>query len=132
MWVVDASVYIAAATESDRNHERARIWLEESAAGSLVAPNLLLTELAASVRRLTSSRRAAERAVAELRDDGLVELVPLTRERGLQAAEVAAMTGVRGADSVYLALARELDASLITLDRQQLERGKMVATVRRP
>ena len=45
---------------------------------------------------------------------------------------MAARLGVRGADAAYLALAAERNDALVTLDRQQLERGKDAVEVRRP
>ena len=134
MWVLDASVYVACVTDSDRHHRRSRSWLESvlEAEDRLVAPNLLIAELAASVRRLTGKQDVAQRVVSELLEDGLIEPLPVTQERSLRAADIAAAAGVRGADAVYLALAQELAATLVTLDRQILKRGKPVARVQRP
>ena len=126
MPVIDASVYISLANEADRYHERCIAWFESSLhmAEPLSAPDLLLAEVAAAIRRLTGSSKLARQAVSGIQDTERIELFPLTSKRSEAAAEVAAMTGVRGADAVYLALARELDEPLITLDRQQLERGR--------
>ena len=134
MFVLDASVYVASVTEGDRYQEVSQQWLERCIRESqqLVAPNLLAVEVVGAVRRLTGSREVAVRAASRMRDDELVELLPLWRERARRAAEVAASTSVRGADAVYLALAQELDVPLVTLDRQQLQRGGAVADVRRP
>jgi predicted nucleic acid-binding protein len=49
-----------------------------------------------------------------------------------QAASVAAEHRIRGCDAVYIALADQLDDVLVTLDRQQLERGAAVVAVREP
>ena len=134
MWVVDASVYVASLSGTDRHHARAWSWFETAAGRGdrLLAPNLLAVELAASIRRLADDETLARRAVSELLADQLVELAPLTAERGLRASEVAVRAGVRGADAVYLALAEELGAVLVTLDRQLLKRGGLVARVQRP
>jgi predicted nucleic acid-binding protein len=93
---------------------------------------LLLVEVAASIRRLTGSTKLARRVLLELQEAELIDLYPLTAARSEAAANLAASTGVRGADAVYLALARELEEALITLDRQQLERGKGVVDVTKP
>ncbi len=134
MPVVDASVYVSIAHGADRHHERCLRWLEAGLERQepLVAPNLLLVEVAAAVRRLTGRRQLAEAAVADLLETGLIELVPLSAERAARAAGIAAAAGVRGADAVYLALAEELDATLVSLDRRQLERGAGIARVERP
>ncbi len=134
MAVVDASVYVSIAHGADRHHQRCLRWLGSclERGESLVAPSLLQVEVAAAVRRLTGERRLAETVVAELRETGVIELVPLDAGRAARAAGIAAAAGVRGADAVYLGLAAELGTPLITLDRRQLERGAGVADVRRP
>ena len=134
MPVVDASVYVAIAHEADRFHGRCLGWFEESLRTGLhlLAPGLLVVEVAAAVRRLTGDRRLADRVVSDLLETGAIELLPLTMDRSRRAARAAASAGVRGADAVYLALAEELDETLVTLDRQQLRRGGVVARVERP
>ena len=81
-----------------------------------------------------TATRAGPTAVlaSVVQEDELIELYPLTAARSEAAAKLAASIGVRGADAVYLALAKELKEKLITLDRQQLERGKRVVDVTRP
>ena len=47
------------------------------------------------------------------------ELVPVSADLGRLAAALASDHRLRGCDAVYVALARERGARLITLDRQQ-------------
>lgn len=134
MPVVDASVWVSLCHAGDRHHARSRRWLENSLgeAEPLAAPTLLRVEVAAAVRRLTGDRGLAEEALATFDGQNWVELVDLDSERGLRAAEIAAATGVRGADAVYLELAIQRGVTLVTWDRQQLERGSTVARVETP
>lgn len=134
MPVIDASVYVAVANQADRHHGRSLTWLESTLRekGALAAPSLLVIEVAASIRRLTGSLDVAERVVSDLQKATAVELYPLTLARSDLAARLASLTGVRGADAVYLALAKELGEPLVTLDRQQLERGREIVEVKKP
>lgn len=134
MPVIDASVYVSLANEADRQHDRCIAWFESSLymADPLAAPGLLLVEVAAAIRRLTGSTKLAHHVVSEIQETERIELYPLTGARSEAAADLAAITGVRGADAVYLALAKELEEPLITLDRQQLERGKGLISVKKP
>lgn len=70
--------------------------------------------------------------MAALDECGWIDLVVLDAERGRRAAGVAAATGVRGADAVYLELAAQRREPLVTWDRQQLQRGAAVARVQTP
>ena len=134
MPVVDASVWVSLCHAGDRKHAKSRRWLERALgeAERLAAPTLLRVEVAAAVRRLTGDGRLAEEALATVDGHGWVELVDLDSERSRRAAEIAAATGVRGADAVYLELAVQRGLALVTWDRQQLERGSAVARVETP
>jgi predicted nucleic acid-binding protein len=71
-------------------------------------------------------------AVDLLRTKRLVELFPVTETLAARAAEIAAEQRIRGCDAIYVALAKQLQMELITLDRHQLERGAAVVMTRRP
>ncbi len=60
------------------------------------------------------------------------ELVDLSAERARRAAELAADTGLRGADAVHVELAADRGDRLITWDRQQASRGRATARVATP
>jgi predicted nucleic acid-binding protein len=132
--VVDASVWVSLCHAGDRHHAGCSRWLESVlvAGGDLVAPTLLQVEVAAAIRRLTGDEELALSAVATTAESNVLRLESLTDRRSRHAAEIARLTAVRGADAVYLQLAAERGEVLVTLDRQQLERGSTVARVERP
>jgi len=132
--VVDASVWVALHHRGDRFHSRCAEWLERLLieGGPLVAPTLLEVEAAAALRRLTGVQQLVEEVLARSSARAFLELVPLTPPRAHRVAALAISTGVRGADAVYLELARERNDVLVTLDRRQLERGAGVAAVEEP
>jgi predicted nucleic acid-binding protein len=133
MPVVDASVWVAYYHEADSAHLRCHAWVQAAldSGQRLVGPSLVLTEVAASLARL-ADRETARIAVEHLESRIQLELVDLDRVRARRAADLAGATGVRGADAVYLELAHERGEFLVTLDRQQRERGGAVAEVRSP
>ena len=59
-------------------------------------------------------------------------LVPLDAVIEDRAVHLAATTRLRGADAVYAAVAQQYGATLVTLDRQQLERLPAVVSVLSP
>ena len=134
MPIVDASVWVAYFHDADPAHARSFTWVENAlAAGEpLVAPSLLLAEVAAAMRRIGGRPETAAEIVEHLLTVPRLELVELDQSGALRAAEVAARTALRGADAVYLALAEERSDVLISVDRQQRERGSQLAEVRVP
>jgi predicted nucleic acid-binding protein len=133
MPVVDASVWVAFYHEADPAYLQCDAWVQAalSSGRRLVGPSLALSEVAAALTRL-SGRETATKAVEHLESRIELELVDLDLARARRAADVATATGVRGADAVYLALAQERGEVLVTLDRQQRERGGALVEVLSP
>jgi predicted nucleic acid-binding protein len=57
---------------------------------------------------------------------------PVSEALAARAAKIAARQKIRGCDAVYVALAEQPEMELVTLDRQQLERGVEVVATRSP
>lgn len=134
MPVIDASVYVALINEKEPAYDRCWRWLNQTRnrRERISAPLIFPVEVAAAVSRGMSDTRLAHKLVARLVQTRLIQLVPVTTVLAERAATIAAEYRIRGCDAVYVALAEQLDDELITLDRQQLERGAAVATTRQP
>ena len=95
-------------------------------------PGLFVIEVCATVARRTRNRALAiEAGRATLAAPGLV-VHALDHDLAAEAAEIAAACALRGADAVYVATARRMDAMLLTLDRELRERAEPMAEVRTP
>ena len=134
MAVIDASVYIALVNAHEREHSSSWAWFEQSrAAGELVvAPVILLAEVASALSRGMGDPTLAHRVVQQLARSEVIELIQITMAMAERAAEIAAEHRIRGCDAVYVALADQLSDTLVTLDRQQLERGAALVIARAP
>lgn len=134
MAIMDASVYIALINAHESDHPAAWAWFQhaQAAGESLAAPAILLSEIAAALSRGLGNPALAHQVVRQLLQSQLIELVPVTPVLAEHAAAIAANHQIRGCDAIYLALAEQLGAELVTLDQQQLERGAAVVTTRRP
>lgn len=124
MYTIDASIHVSALnpTEADSNDSRAFLaWVQQQHV-PLFCPTLLLVEIAAAIARALGD---AERAVAlagAIRSWPGQTLVPLDEALASRAAALAATAQLRGGDAVYAAVAQQYGTTLVTLDRQQLER----------
>jgi predicted nucleic acid-binding protein len=134
MAVIDASVYIAMVNAHEMEHATGWVWFEQakSAGESVVAPVILLAEVAAALSRGLGEPTLAHRVVDQLARSGVIELIQITIALAERAAEIAAEHRIRGCDAVYVALADQLSDTLVTLDRQQLDRAAALVTVRAP
>ena len=134
MAVIDASVYVALINVHERDHVACWAWFQREQAQQhpMSAPIILLPEIAAALSRGLGDPMLAHRVVQHLLHTGLVELVPIGSALAQQAAAIAADHHIRGSNAVYVALAEHLDTELITLNQQQLERGRAIVRTRRP
>ena len=129
--VVDASVIVSGLVHHDVNHHASARWLETHLAGDglVVAPTVLLAEVAGAVARRTDAIRAAQRAVEGLLRLRALRLVAIDEVLGRAAAVLAARLRVRGADALYIATADILGLPLVTFDVEQRARGARVVPV---
>ena len=134
MAVIDASVYVALLNSNEPGHARSWAWFQEAkrGQGSIRAPVILLAEVAAAIARGTGDPALAYRATQRLIHTGVIELIPVALRLAKRAAEIASEHRIRGCDALYVALAEQLEDCLVTLDRQQLERGRSVVSVIEP
>lgn len=134
MYVIDASVHVADARPQEPHHAEARALLTRVAEQNIPVflPEIVLAEIAAGISRGTGQIAVAQRLVDVLRRVPQFVFVPIEPTLGDLAAEVATKNQVRGCDAVYVALAQQHDAILITLDRQQRERVPAQVVARSP
>jgi len=134
MAVIDASVYVVLVNAHEREHGSSWAWFEQvkAAQEAVVAPVVLLAEVAAALSRGVGDPVLTHRVVQQLLHSSLIELTPVTKALAGRAAAIAVDHRVRGCDAIYVALAEQRGDQLVTLDRQQLERGSAVVAVRQP
>lgn len=130
---LDASVWLSRILRTDVNRPLARTWISNhvQSGGTFVAPQLLVVETAATVRRVTQRERRARQALNELLTFPYLRLVPIDQQLIEDAAEIAVTLGLRSGDSFYVAVAKQLNVPLVTFDQEQLTRPlSIIATIR--
>lgn len=126
--VVDASVWVSILLPLDSNHSRSLAWwrLFTASGGSLIAPELLLVEVAAAVARQTKAPTDAASAVSYLRQSGNMQLMPVDSTLLLDAADLAGRFSFKGADAIYVAAAHQKALPLLSWDKEQLGRAMIL------
>jgi predicted nucleic acid-binding protein len=78
--------------------------------------------------------RCLETRFTPAASSGALALSLVERDRTLAqaAAEIAADRAVKGADAVYIAVARRFGTTLVTLDQEQARRAAPIVTVMSP
>jgi len=98
MPVIDASVYIALINAYEKEHVLSWAWFEAAQAAQLpvVAPVILLPEVAAALSRGTGDSQLANQVVYQLEHSRVVQLLPVTPALASRAAVIAANHRIRG------------------------------------
>jgi predicted nucleic acid-binding protein len=132
--VVDASVWTAFLYPADVHHSSSRRWLDQWSAnrGVILGPTLLLVEVSGAIARRTGLPAMGLQGIARIRRSPLVRLVAVDGRLAGEAADLAANLRLRGADAVYVALARREGVPLVTWDQEQLTRAQGVITTHTP
>jgi predicted nucleic acid-binding protein len=132
--VVDASVLVSHLVPHDVHHAASRDWITRhvAAGGLLIAPALLLSEIAGAVSRRTGAPGLARRAVDAVLGLPALRLVAVDEALGRATAILAARLRLRRADAVHVAAARALRLPLVTWDVEQGERSATTVEVRYP
>lgn len=134
IYTVDASVFLNAFNPYEAGHEDSLrlLTLLQERANPIIAPTLLLPEVAAAISRGRGDAGLARDFAAHLSRLPHLVLVPLDSTLASQAAEVAADHRLRGSDAVYATVVLRFGSTLVTLDREQRERMADVLTARLP
>ncbi|MBI5713643.1 MAG: type II toxin-antitoxin system VapC family toxin [Chloroflexi bacterium] len=131
--VVDASVWVSRLVASDVNHAASRVWLEKFAVeeNQFVVPTLVLAEISGSVARRAEDAKSGHEAVKLVLRLPSLRLINVDRALSELAAQLAADYKLRGADSIYVAAAKQLNIPLVTLDEEQFKRAsKIIQTIK--
>lgn len=132
--IVDANVWVANDRPADAFHVASGRWIHQQVAGGVqfFDPLLVLAEVAGAIARITGSPLQGRRVFRDLAAMPGLHLVPADRALFMEAAALAADLRLRGADSVYVAVARRLGLPLVTWDQEVSQRAAAVITVLHP
>ncbi len=134
MYTLDANIFVRDLDTREPQHAECHALLEELQAQALpiVVPVLVLAEVAGTVSRTRRDPIAGRLGSDLLRGTGNLSLIPIDDTLAQEAAELAADYALRGADAVYVAVARRHNCTLVSLDREQRERAAAIVTTRTP
>jgi predicted nucleic acid-binding protein len=121
-------------TPRDPSHADCRELLERLAVQRIpiIAPLFLLVEVAGTLSRELRDPMRGRMAFSTLQSLPNLTLVSLDATLAEAAAEIAADRALRAADALYVAVARQYNCTLVSLDREQRERATAIVTTKTP
>jgi len=133
-YTVDASVFVNAFNAHEVGHADSLLVLSamQRAGDPIIVPTLLLPEVAAAVARATKDEPAALQYTSAIERFPHLTFVTLTPAMARHAAELGARHRLRGADAVYVSVARRYGTTIVSLDEEQRTRASAVVACRTP
>lgn len=133
-YTVDASVFVNAFNPHEEGHAASLQILAaiQERGDPVIVPTLLVPEIAAAVARATEDSTGALQYAMATAALPQLTLVSLTAAVARQAADLAATHHLRGADAVYVAVARRYGTTIVSRDHEQRTRGAAVVTCQTP
>ncbi len=133
-YTIDASVFVNAFNRHEEGHAESLQLLAkiQERGDPVIVPTLLIAEMASAVARASDDSVGAIQYANATAALPHLTLVPLTPAMARQAAELAATHRLRGADAVYLAVARRYATTLVSRDDEQRTRGSAVVPCQTP
>jgi len=134
MYTIDASVWVNAFDQREPGHQVSHQFFEvlRDQALPIIVPNLVLVEVAGAISRTRHTPVQAQAFATALSRLPHVTVRVLDEVCALYALTLAAQHGLRGADAVYAAVAREAGSTLVTLDNEHLTQLATLMTVCTP
>ncbi len=132
MYTVDTSVWINAFDQRENGHLDSRQFLQliKTRMIQVAVPTLMLVEVAGTISRTRGDINQAIAFAEALAVLPHITFYDLDNVAAHQSLLVAANQKLRGADAIYAALALQVGSTLVTLDKEQLNRlTGIVATI---
>lgn len=131
---IDTSVWIAGLVSGDAHHAATQQWFArfELQETRISVPSLFLAEVAGVLSRTGATDAFVVTVIADIGESEQFDIYPVSIELALASANIARSARIRGSDAVFLALAQSLDVPLVTWDRQQRERGRIICRTMTP
>ena len=121
----DSAVIIASLLKKEPRHKEALEILNAILSGRNVAvmPYSVLVEVVAAIKRRTGSESLAMEVKQELLNIEAISFVILDDKTAVEAADLAAKTGVRGMDALLIQVAKEFGTELISFDEEMMSKA---------
>lgn len=134
MYCIDASVIVNSVIEGEEHHEYSKELINRIRKKNIeiVVPQIILPEMSASIARKTNNEILAMNFIKRFIKVPNITIIPIDKSLAMFASEIAARYRIRGADSIYVAVASRFNVRLITLDDEQRKRSMKIIDVLTP
>lgn len=133
-YTIDANILISAHVPTEAEHPASKRFVEhlQTSKAQLYCPTLMLVEIASALIRTTKNTEQTKHFIHTVELLPNMTLIAIDERFAQKATETAIKTHLRGADAIYVTVAQEYDARLVTWDKEMLARAVGVVQVVNP
>jgi predicted nucleic acid-binding protein len=134
MYCLDASVIVNAQLPREPYSSKSKAILDLIKQRNLKVflPEIVIPEITSALTRAIKDSKIAYEFSMSLRSLPNFSFVPVDSHLANLASWIISKTNLKGTDAIYVALAYDYNFELITLNNEQLEKGKKLVKVRKP
>lgn len=134
MYTIDASIWVNSFDLGEMGHKESLEFLTLLSKREIriYVPTLVVVEVGAAISRSKQDPDNAKAYTSALQEIENLQLISLDEKLAYQARNLAADQRLRGADAVYAAVAAQEKCTLVTTDKEQLERLKGIVITQTP
>lgn len=134
MYCIDASVLVNSQLEREPYYTQSKAFLMmvEEKNLKVFLPEIVIPEITSGIFRATRDENFTSQFTRNLRSIPNFSFVSIDGRLANLASWIICKTNLKGVDAIYVALVFDYNLELITLDKEQLEKGKGFIKARRP
>jgi predicted nucleic acid-binding protein len=135
MYVIDSSVFLSGFFEYEPYHKESKKCLEyfkENPSIPVFLPEFVIPETGCVIARIIKKPNLSIEFARSLREFVNFKFIPIDRYIADLSLEVGSFLNLKGADAVFVATAYNFNSTLISLDKEHLEKAKRLIKVTHP
>jgi predicted nucleic acid-binding protein len=131
MVIIDASIVVSCYFKKEKFHKKAKEFLKKliEQKETILLPEIAFPEIASAIARGTGNPKYAIEFCREIRNLPNFIFVPIDQSISELSVEIASNYFLRGADSIYVAVAYKYSGALATLDKKQKEGASKIVRI---
>lgn len=131
MLTIDSSVIVSSFLKHERYHKQAKEFLNKlfQKGETILLPEIVLPEVASAIARGTRNPEYAMNFCRELRKFPNFIFIPIDESIAEIAVGIAGRYFLKGADSIWVAVAYKYGVELATFDEDQKKKGSKIVKI---
>jgi predicted nucleic acid-binding protein len=135
MYVIDSSIFLSGFFDHEPYHKESQKCLryfKENPSVSVFLPEFVIPEIGCVISRIIKKSKLGIEFAKSLRGFVNFKFIPVDRYIADLSLEIGSFLNLKGADAIFVAVAYNFNSTLISSDKEHLEKAKRLIKVIHP